>query len=64
MSSVFQTVYKTKRVCFEIKLYKLTWSNGITLIFLVNSRKGILHNGNENSDMSASERTAFYQLRL
>ena len=68
MSTAFQA-YKNKIVCFGIKLYKLTSSNSITLNFSVNSRKKMFHNGNENSDISASERraperTAFYQLRL
>ena len=58
----FKQYIKTKRVCFEIKLYKLTSSNGTTLNFLVSSTKRMLHNGNENSDMSATERTPFYQL--
>ena len=61
MSTAFQAVYKTKEyIFFEIKLYKLTSSNGITLIFLVNSRKWMFHNGNENSDVSAPEKTPFY----
>ena len=53
---------KTKRVCFEIKPDKLTSSNGTTLSSPVNSRKRMFHNGDENSDMSAPERTPFYQL--
>ena len=41
MSTAFQAVYKTKEyTCFEIKLYKLTSSSGITLIFLVKAGKG------------------------
>ena len=65
MSNAFQPTYKTKEsICFEIKPYKLTSSNGITLIFLVNSRKEMFHNGNENSNMSAPEKTPFYQLKL
>ena len=65
MSTAYQAVYNTKEyICFEIKLYKLSSSNCITLIFSGNNRKGIFHNGNENSDMSAPERTPFYQLRL
>ena len=58
----FKQYIKTKRVCFEIKLYKLTSSNGTTLNFLVSSTKRMFHNGDENSDMSATERTPFYQL--
>ena len=58
----FKQYVKAKRVCFEIKLYKLTSSNGTTLNFLVNSTKRMFHNGDENSDMSATERTPFYQL--
>ena len=53
---------KTKRVCFEIKLYKLTSSNGITEIFSVNSRERMFHNGGENRDMSPPEGTPFHQL--
>ena len=61
MSTAFQAVYKTKEyIFFEIKLYKLTSSNDITLIFLVNSRKWMFHNGNENNDVSAPEKTPFY----
>ena len=56
MSTAFQVVYKTKEyIYFEIKFFKLTSSNGMTLNFLVNSRKEIFHNGNENN-MSAQER--------
>ena len=55
----FKQYIKTKRVCFGIKLYKLTSSNGTTLNFSVNSRKRMFHNGDENSDMSAPERTLF-----
>ena len=56
MSTAFQVVYKTKEyICFEIKFFKLTSSNGMTLNFLVNSRKEIFHNGNENNDMSAAQ---------
>ena len=65
MSAAFQAVYKTKEhICFEIKLYKLTSSNGITLTFLVNSRKEMFHNDSENSNMSVRERPPFYQLKL
>ena len=56
----FKQYIKTK--CLGIKLYKLTSSNGTTLNFLVNSRKRMFHNGYENSDMSALERTPFYQI--
>ena len=31
--------YTKERVCFVIKLYKITSSNDITLVFLVNSRR-------------------------
>ena len=55
----FKQHIKTKRVCFGIKLYKLTSSSGTTLNFSVNSRKRMFHNGDENSDMSAPERTLF-----
>ena len=55
----FKQYIKTKRVCFGIKRYKLTSSNGTTLSFSVNSRKRMFHNGDENSDMSAPERTLF-----
>ena len=58
----FKQYIKTKRVCFEIKLHKLTSSNGTTLNFSVNSRKRMFHNGDENNDMSAREGTPFYQL--
>ena len=58
----FKQYIKTKRVCFGIKLYKLTSSNGTTLNFSVNSRKRMFPNGDENSDMSAPEGTPFYQL--
>ena len=58
----FKQYIKTKRVCFEIKLYKLTSSNDRTLNFSVKIKKRIFHNGNGNSDMSAPERTPFYQL--
>ena len=46
---------KVKIICFGIKLYKLTSPNGTTLIFLVNSRKRMFHNDNENSHISAPE---------
>ena len=49
----FKQYIKTKRVCFEIKLYKLTSSNGTTLIFSVNSRKRMFHNGGENRDVTS-----------
>ena len=53
MSTAFQAVYKTKEyIFFEIKLYKLTSSNGITLIFLVNSRKWMFQ--------KKPEKTPFY----
>ena len=55
---------KIKRVCFGIKLNNLTSSSCITLFFSVNSRKRMFPNGNENSDISARERTSFHQLRL
>ena len=58
----FKQYIKTKRVCFEIKLYKLTSSNDRTLNFSVKIKKRIFHNGDGNSDMSAPERTPFYQL--
>ena len=58
----FKQYIKTKRVCFGIKLYKLTSSNDTTLNFSVNSRKRMFHNGDENSDMSAPERMPFYQI--
>ena len=58
----FKQYIKTEIVCFGIKLYELTSSNGTTLNFSVDSRKRIFHNGDENSDMSASERTSFYQI--
>ena len=48
-----------KRVCFGIKLYKLTSSDGITLNYSVTSRKRVFHNGNENSDMSTPEKNSF-----
>ena len=65
MSNAFQPTYKTKEsVCFEVKPYKLTSSNGITLIFLVNNKKEMFHNGNENSNMSTPEKTPFYQLKV
>ena len=70
MSTSFQAVYKNKKnktcyiknKCFGIKLYKLASSNGTTLNFSVNSRERMFHNGDENSDMSAPERTPFYQI--
>ena len=46
-----QQHFNKEYICFEMKLYKLTSSSCITLIFLVNSRKGMFHNGNENSDI-------------
>ena len=58
----FKQYIKTEIVCFGIKLYKLTSSNGTTLNFSVNSRKRIFHNRDENSDMLAPERTSFYQI--
>ena len=58
----FKRYIKTKRVCFGVELCKLTSSNDITLNLTVNSRNRMFHNGNENSDMSAPERTPFYQL--
>ena len=60
----FKQYIKAKRVCFVIKPYKLISSNGITLIFLVNSRNGMFHSGNQNSDMAAPEKSPFYQLKL
>ena len=44
-----------------MKIYKFTSSNCTTLNFSVNSRKRMFHNGDENSDMLARERTPFYQ---
>ena len=41
----FKQYIKTKRVCFGIKLYMLTSSNGTTLNFSVKSRKRMFHNG-------------------
>ena len=58
----FKQYIKTKRVCFGIKMCKLTSSNGTTLNFSVNSRKKDVHNRDENSDMPALERTPFYQI--
>ena len=58
----FKQYIKTKRVCFGIKLYKLTSSNSTRLTSSVNSRKRIFHNKDENSDMSAPERTPFCQI--
>ena len=58
----FKQHIKTKRVCFGIKLYKLTSSNDTTLNFSVNSRKRMFHNGDEDSDVPAPERTPFYQI--
>ena len=52
----FKQYIKTKRVCFGVKLDKLASSNGITLKFSVNSKKWILHSGNENSDITAPKR--------
>ena len=59
MSTSFQEYIKPKTVCFGIKL---TLSNGTTLNFSVGSKKRMFHNGYENSDMSAPERTSFYQI--
>ena len=65
MSNVhFKQYMKTKRACFGIKTYKLTLSMSLTLNFSVNNRKRMFPNGNEYSDISAPERTPFYQLRL
>ena len=58
----FKQYMKTKRVCFGIELYKRISSNAIALNFSVNSRRMMFHNGDENSDMSAPERTSFYRL--
>ena len=58
----FKQYIKAKSVCFEIKLYLLTSSNGTKLNFSVNSRKRMFHNGDEYSDRSAPEKTPFYQL--
>ena len=58
----FKQYIKTKRVCFGIKLYQLTSSNGTTLNFSVNSRKIMFLNEDENSDKLAPERMAFYQM--
>ena len=58
----FKQYIKTKRVCFRIKLYQLSSSNGTTLNFSVNSRKRMFLNGDENSDKLAPERTPFYQI--
>ena len=55
----FKEYIKPKRVCFGIKL---TLSNGTTLNFSVGSKKRMFHNVDENSDMSAPERTSFYQI--
>ena len=57
----FEQYIRTKRVCFEIKRYGLTSSNG-TFNFSVNSRKRIFHNGDNNSDISAPERIPFDKL--
>ena len=59
---ISSSIWKQKRVCFGIKLYKLTSSNSTTLNISVNSRKRIFHNGDEINDMSAPERTPFYQI--
>ena len=58
----FKQYIKTKRVCFGIKFYRFTSSNGTTLNFSVKCRKRMFHNGDENSDTSAPERTPFYQI--
>ena len=50
---------KTKRVCFEIKLYKLTSSNGITEIFSVNSRERMFHNGGWEQGYVTTRRNPF-----
>ena len=63
MSTTFFKQYIKKRICFGIKLDKLTSSNRITLNFSVNSKKKLLYNGNENNDISEPERTPFYRLR-
>ena len=49
-------------MCFGIKLYQLTSSNGTTLNFSVNSRKIMFLNEDENSDKLAPERMPFYQI--
>ena len=62
MSTSFRQYIKTKRACFEIKLYELTSSNSTTINFSVNIRKRMFHIGDENSDMSTPEKNFFYQL--
>ena len=59
----FKQYIKTKRVCFEIKLYNLTSSNGTTLIFSVNSRKRMFQMG-VRIGMSPAEGAPFHQLFL
>ena len=59
----FKQYIKTKRACFEIKLYKLTSSNGTTLIFSVNSRKRMFQMG-VRIGMSPAEGAPFHQLFL
>ena len=62
MSTSFKQYIKTKRVYFEIKLYKLTSSNSTTINFSFNIRKRMFHIRDENSDMSTPEKNVFYQL--
>ena len=50
---------KPERVCFGIKVYRVTSSNSITLNFSVNNRKRKFDNGNDNGDKSPPERTPF-----
>ena len=61
----FKQCIKTERVCFGIKLYKLTSSNGITLNVLVIYRKWFFLNGNENRYryMPTPERSLIHLLR-
>ena len=58
----FKLYIKTKGVCFGINLYKLTSSNDTRLNSSFNSRKRMFRYRDENSDMSAPERTPFCQI--
>ena len=49
----FRQYIKTKRARFGIKLYALTTSDGITLVYC---GKGMFYNDGEHSSMSSTER--------
>ena len=52
----FKQYIRTKRTRFEVKLYELPTSNGITLDLLMYCSKGMFYTDDEHSDMPTIER--------